>query len=285
MVSSLSDEASVAIANEIEDVFYLRTHGDLLFYTGKQLVQFACSLQDDLVSHVYVVDEVAVEPSATKPDVVQSAESSRLASHKTEGQDVLRETRSAAHHRITAHATELVHQHIGTQNGKVVDGYLASQLCAIANDDAIANDGVVSDMHAFHQQVIIAYNSTPLGSRATVDGYILTNLVVVAYFCRAFLSTELEVLWNGTDDGTREEDIAVADTSAIKHGYAVHKSVIVAYDNSLINIAEGTYLAILTYNGLGMYVCQRANHDAYGLLFITCAVKVASATQFSPMKA
>ena len=207
-----------------------------------------------------VVDEVAVEAPAPQPDGVQSAVGSRVAGHKAEGQDVLREACAAAHHRVAAHAAELVHQHVGAQDGVVVDDNLAGQLGAVADDDAVADKRIVGHMHALHEQVARAYDGAALGCRATVDGHVLANLIVVAYLCRALFAPELEVLGNSADDCTREEDVAVADACAVEHRHTVHQRVVVADDNAFVNVAEGTDLAVLAYDGFGVYVCQWTYH-------------------------
>jgi len=204
---------------------------------------------------VDVVDEVAIKASATKPDGVQSAECSRVACHKAEGKDVLGETCAATYHRITTHAAELVHQHTSTQNGVIVDDYLACQLGAVTDNAAVSHNGIVCNMRSLHEQIVVAHDCASLCSRASIDGHVLAYLVIVAYLCRTLFATELEVLRNGTDDSTWEEDVSIANASAIKHSHTVHQRIVVANNHSLVNIAEGTYLAVLTNDGFGMYVC------------------------------
>ena len=246
-----------------------------------------------------VVDEVAVEASTAQSDGVQSTEGCRVAGHETEGQHILRETSTTAYHRIAAYATELVHQHTGTEDSIVVDDYLACQLRTVTDDATISDNSIMSHMRSFHQQVVIAYHGTPLGCCASVDGHVLAYLVVVAYFSCAVFATELEVLRNSTNDRTGKEDVSIADAGTVKDCHTVHQSVIVADDYSLVYIAEGTYLAVLADDGFRVYICQRTYHvhlqfndlplggedSGTYLLLMTCAVKVASATQFSPMKA
>ena len=148
-----------------------------------------------------------------------------------------------------------MHQHIGAQNGIVVDGYLACQFCAVSDDDSITHDGVVSHMHTFHQQVIIADDSSSLGGCAPIDGNILTYLVVITNLCSTLFASELKVLWNGTNDCAWEEYVPITNTGAVEYRHAIHQYVIVAYDNTFIYIAERAYLAILTNNGIWVNVC------------------------------
>ena len=109
-------------------------------------------------------------------------------------------------------------------------------------------------MHAFHQQIIVANDSTPFGCCASIDGYILTNLVVVTYLCGALFTLKLKVLRDSTNDGTWEEYVAVANTSTIKHGNTIHQSIVVANDNTFVNVTERTYLAVFADNGFWMNV-------------------------------
>ena len=92
----------------------------------------------------------------------------------------------------------------------IIDGYLAGELGAIADDDVVADDVVVGDVTPFHQQVARADDGLPLGGCAAVDGDILANLVVVADDGQRLLALELQVLRDGADDGSREEDVAIA---------------------------------------------------------------------------
>ena len=64
-----------------------------------------------------------------------------------------------------------------------------------------------------------------------------------------------QVLGNGTNDSTGEEDVAVAYACAVEHGDAIHQGIVVANDDILVNVAEGANLTVLTNNGLGMDVC------------------------------
>ena len=83
----LSYETSFTVSYEVENILNLRAHGDFLFHTGKEVVQLARTLQNYLVSHVDVVDKVAVEAPTTQSDGIQSAEGSRVTGHEAEGQN------------------------------------------------------------------------------------------------------------------------------------------------------------------------------------------------------
>ena len=104
-----------------------------------------------------------------------------------------------------------MYQHVGTEDGLVVDDDFACQLCAVADDDIVADDNVVCHVHAFHQQVVAAHDGAAFGFGATIDGYVFAYLVVVTDFGGGFLTHKLQVLGYGTDDGPREEDVPVAD--------------------------------------------------------------------------
>ena len=115
-------------------------------------------------------------------------------------------------------------------------------------------------MHALHEQVVAAHDGASLGCRAAVDGHVLAYLVVVANLCCCLLAPELEVLRNGTDDSTGEEDVAVADACAVEHCHTVHQGIVVADDNAFVDVAEGAYLTVLANDGLRVYICQWTYH-------------------------
>ena len=111
-------------------------------------------------------------------------------------------------------------------------------------------------MGALHQQVVAAHMGAALCCRSAVDGHILAYLVVVANLCRRVLARKLEVLRDGTDYSSGEEDVAIADACAVEHSDTVHKHVVVADDHPFVDIAESADFAVLADDGLGMHIGQ-----------------------------
>ena len=146
---------------------------------------------------------------APEADEIEAAVGGGFASYGGVRRDILAGAGAASQHGIAAHAAELVDKYAGTDNGAVVNDYLTGYLGAVANDAVVAYYGIVSHVYSLHQQVAIAYDGALFGIRAAVDGHVFTYLVVVANLDSGLLSAKLEILGNGTDYCTGEEDVAV----------------------------------------------------------------------------
>ena len=86
------------------------------------------------------------------------------------------------------------------------------------------------DVHALHQQVVVAHDGAVFGRCAAVDGDVLAYGVVIANFGCGLFAAELEVLRYGADDRAREYYVMVSQTCAAQQRHAVHQAVVVADD-------------------------------------------------------
>ena len=138
-----------------------------------------------------------------------------------------------------------MYEHAGAQDGVVVHDHLSGQLGAVADDASVADEDVVCHVHSLHEQIVAAHDGLSLGGGASVDGHVLAYLVVVSDLGGGVLAAE--------------EYVAASDTGAVEHGDAVHKHVVIANHYASVDVAEGTYLTVLSYDGLGVYVGQGAD--------------------------
>jgi hypothetical protein len=156
---------------------------------------------------------------------------------------------------MAANTAELVNEHCGTDDSKVIDNDLAGQFGLVANDTAITYNGVMSYMHTLHEKVVAAHNSLSLGSSTSVDGHILTNGVVVSNLSCGLLTTKLEVLRYGAYNSTGEDGVAITNARSVEYVGIGHDDVVVAYHYIAVNVYEGTNLHILANDGFGVDVC------------------------------
>lgn len=251
----LSYKASLACTYEVQYVVYFGRVGNLLLHLGEQVFQQSCTLQYDLVGAVDVIYDVAIETTSAQSHGVQAAVCGRVACYHGVWQDVLCAACATANHAVAADAAELVYEHVGRKDGAVVYSHFAGQFCAVANDAFIANDVVVGDVYPLHEQVAAAYHCLVLGSGTTVYGDILAEGVVVSNFRSCLLAMELQVLWNGSYDGTGEEFVTISYSCTVKYGDTVHQYVIVADYYILVDIAERANLTILSDLCFGVDEC------------------------------
>lgn len=178
-----------------------------------------------------------------------------MAADSTEGGNVLSAAGTTTDHDVATDTAELMDEDIGGKDGEIVNDDFASELGTIAEDATVTDDIVVSNVHAFHKEIVGADYGAAFGSGASVDGDVFTDGIVITDFSGSLFATELEVLGNGTDNGTREDAVTITDTAAREDGDAVHEGIVVADDYIGIDVAERTDLAVFTDFGFGMNVC------------------------------
>ena len=218
----MNETALFGVFDEVEDVFDLVGLGQFALNRGDGLGQREPSLEDDTIGFVNRVDDLAFKAATAQANDVQTAIRGRFTCTDGVGHDALWGACATTNHRVASDAAELVYEHASRKDGMVVNGDFSGKLRTVAYDDIIANNIVVGDVAAFHQEIARADNGLSFGCGAAVDGDVLADLVVVANDGQRVLATELQVLGNGTDDGSWKENIARSDAGAIKDGDAVH---------------------------------------------------------------
>ena len=131
----------------------------------------------------------------------------------------------------------------------------AGKLRGVADDAAVSNLTVVTDVHILHEQIAVAYYRLSFRSRAAADGDILADGVVVTNFAGSIFALELQILRFGRDAGTREYLVVVAETRAEVQRHAVQQFVVVANYHVFVNDAEGTDDVVVTKLCLGVNHC------------------------------
>ena len=120
-------------------------------------------------------------------------------------------------------------------------------------------------MHVLHQQVAVTDDSLPLRCRATADGDVLADGVVVANLAGRLLALELQVLRLGGDGSPREELIVIANAGSEVNGDIVQEPVVVSYDDVLVYHAEGAYHVVVAQFCLGV-------NNSHGVYLIHCSL-------------
>lgn len=178
-----------------------------------------------------------------------------MTTYNTERRHILRTSSTAADHDVTTDTAELVNEDASAEDGKIIDNDLASEFCTIAKDTTITDEDVVAYMHALHEKVVVAYDSTSLGCSAAIDGYILANGVVITKFSCGLFATELKILGNGANDSTWEEAVAITDATTRKDSHGIHQRIVVANYNVGVDVAKRPNLAVFANLGFRMDVC------------------------------
>ena len=142
----------------------------------------------------------------------------------------------------------------GREDDTVADDAVACYLDTITKHAVGTYYGVVTDMGAFQQEVMITYRGTSLSVGSAIDNHILTNHIIVAYLNIRLLTTIVEILWQGSNHGSLVYLVVIADASTIQDGHEGHDDAIVANLYIILDIHEGEYLTIIAYFRLWRYL-------------------------------
>jgi hypothetical protein len=80
---------------------------------------------------------------------------------------------------------------------------------------------------------------------STVNDHILTDNVTIANDALRLLSTELEVLWQGTDNGTLMHLVSFTHTRARTDADKGKDDTAIAYLHIVFDVGEGEYLYVV----------------------------------------
>ncbi len=109
-------------------------------------------------------------------------------------------------------AAELMHAAVGADVHPIVDGHVAGERHAVAQNDVIADAAIVRHVGVGHQQVVAADAGDQAAARgAAVDGDELADAVAVADARLGALAFIFQILRGHADGAVREEDVVFAD--------------------------------------------------------------------------
>lgn len=239
--------------NELEDVFNLRAHRYLLADFSETFFTQLAALIEQAVGVVDIFNQFGREAATAQANQVETAIGHWFACRHGERRNVLTCARTATNHYVATDMAELMHQNIGADDGEIVHHNLTGNLGGITNDTAAAHTYVVGHVHTFHQKVVAANDGATLGGSASIDGDVLTDGVVVADFCRGFFATEFQILRDGTNDRSREDNVVFPHTSSRQKRHTVHQAVSTADFNVLVDEAKRTDFTIIAEFRLGVY--------------------------------
>ena len=153
---SSSDDATLGRLDKVADILDFGCH-----------LQFALDLFDAIFEDalgieqtIGVVDElnqIIAEAMAAESHEVDAAVAGRLFASYNIRRNILAETATALNHHVAADVAELMTEDFGTDHSEVVTCDLTGKLGGIADDQSVAKETVMGDVHVFHQQVVVAH--------------------------------------------------------------------------------------------------------------------------------
>ena len=121
----------------------------------------------------------------------------------------------------------------------------------------------MADVDTLQQVVVIADDGASLLVGASVDNHILTDDIVVANLHIRLLTTVVEVLRQGGNDGTLVNFVLLADAGSVQDADEGEDDTVVTYLHVVLNIDEGEYLTVVADFRLGRYLSFRTNFGCH----------------------
>ena len=208
----LTHDASFGVLEELDDGLYLGAIGHLILDLVDDIEDACLSVEQQTVGVGNVLLHLLVDTGLAHHRVVGTSVFEGLTACDDKGRDVLREGGSGLYEGQTAHAGVGILDGGAGEDRTIVDLAVARNLHTITEYTVVAHDGIMADMRAFEQEVVVADLRHTVAVGSAVDDHILTDDIVVANLHIRFLATEVEVLWQGGDDGALVDLVVLANT-------------------------------------------------------------------------
>ena len=126
-----------------------------------------------------------------------------------EGGDIFTEALASPHHAEPSNPDELMEDRASSEHGTILNGDIAREQAVVGDDDPVADRGVVSEVDADHEKVVVANGGgTPLLCPAMDGDVFAQNIVIPDHHFAVGSRLEVEILRIATDDGTVTDGVA-----------------------------------------------------------------------------
>lgn len=241
----LRDDTGLGSLQELYDVTNLLTVRHLLLNLQHSVEGAVLRAEEQSVSVGHVLLHLLVDVPRLHHRVVRTRIFDGVATGDGIRRYIVRETRAGLKHGEVAHTCARILDDGGTEDDTVADLAVARYLCTVAEDVVVADLRVVRDMHALHQEVTIADNGLAALMGSTVDDDILADDIVVADLHQAALATEVKVLRQRTDNRTLVDLIVLADLRPVENTDERKDDGVVTYLHVVLYEDEGEYLNVV----------------------------------------
>lgn len=233
--------------DEIENVLNFLAHGDLLGNFEYGILQTEVACVDDAIGIGDVAEHTFGFAFMLEHDGVHTMVGGGVSSENDVGRHVFLYATSTLNEREASHANVLLNYHAIALYGAVVKLALASDASADSYYTMVEYVYVVADMHAVHDEILVADGCGLVGVGATSYHNVLADAVVVAYDHLCGLPFYvMEVLWGSSNDGVLENDVSRPHCRSFKDACVGLDNAVVANYHVLLNVGEGAYFNVLT---------------------------------------
>ena len=131
--------------------------------------------------------------------------------------------------------------------GEVVDDAVARDFRTISEDAVIAHFRIMRNMHALHEEIVVANHRLSSIVCGTVDDHILAYDVVVADDTLALLPHEFEILRQRGNHRPLVDFVVVSHPCPVEDACKGEDDAVVADFHIPLYIHEGKYLTVVAY--------------------------------------
>lgn len=167
-----------------------------------------------------------------------------------ERRNVLGRRGTAADHRQSANADELLGGAVARKDHVVLKSAMAADEGPVREDAAIANDAIVSDMAVHHEEIVITDDSFHGVGGAAMNGHLFAEDVAIADFDAGRLVVIFEMLRPFAQDSAGIDEVASAEGHGPEEIRAGADDAIIADGHGAIDDGEGADLDVLAKAGL-----------------------------------
>jgi len=264
-----ADDASLGVADEVDDVVLFHAVGEALEHFGATVGDVESLEVDGLVDVLDHTDRIAIEAPATQAHEVDARVCDRIAAAKRIRGDVLVDLAGAAYHGVSAYAAELMHLGASAYDGPVIHVRLSGYAYITHEYAVVAHAAVVRYMYVGHDESVAAYlgDSLAAGLGAAVDGSALAYGDMVADLYVGDLSVKFEVLGNGPHYCSGEDFTAFAHLDIRVDDCVGVYLAAVSYHDIVVNECIGPDFDILAEDGTRVDRCKRMDFCHNSLVF------------------
>ena len=239
---------------EADDVLDFRTVGHLSLDLVDHVENARLSVEEQTIGVGDMVLNLLVDPGIIEHRGVRTAIFHRITTGNDVWWHIVREGRTRLDQReITGTGIGILDGAAG-EDDAIADLAVASDLRTITEHAVRSHHRIVADMGSFEQEVMVADLRHTVAIGTTVDDDILSDDVVITNLHIRLGATEVEVLRQGSDDGTLVDLVVVTDARAAADGNEGEDDAVVTDLHVVLDIHEGEYLAVVADLRLWAYL-------------------------------
>ena len=242
--SDLRDDAELGSTDELDDVADGRAVGHLFLNLVHCVEDGDTAVEHQSVGVGDVLKRLFVNAVGAADGGIDATILSTLGADDV-GRNVAREGGAGLYHSTTADAGLGVLDDGTGEDDAVLDEAVAGNLRTVADDATVADLRVMRDVGTLHKHVLVTDDGLASRVCGAVDDDVLADDVTVADDALRLLAAELEVLWQGTNDGALMDFIALTHARTTTDADEGEDNAAITYHHVVLDIYEGEYLTVV----------------------------------------